>query len=345
MAMTCLPGVTFKRAVLIGCTNGGTHLADAENVKDLLDTYTNLFARASSTLGSLGGPTGITIGKALSTSVSLLGKFAQAIADAAIEDKAVPGLAAMRPGGDAVNALNGSQNPGSDGTAYFAISANFEPRFNVGAGIAKETAELLIDRVADRLFKSEANDLVVDTVAMTALGTLSSRLADEHVFPFGETDRVYHITYFAQPEVAEKLTLWLGLAAAPQAEPEAVKVAPPPVSFEAPPPVRRMRGGPGRTRLRSAPGSAARPKAAADESAPPAKPALDAECHFAARDAAKSAARQTHPSGSDRVAGRHRSGRLGNHRRQRRRGRVIGIAADDRSHRAEKRPRDRSGSG
>ena len=279
-----LPGVTFKRAVLIGCTNGGTHLADAENVKDLLDTYTNLFARASSTLGSLSGPTGITIGKALSTGVSLLGKFAQAIADAAIEDKAVPGLAAMRPGGDAVNALNGSQNPGSDGIAYFAISANFEPRFNVGAGIARETAELLIDRVADRLFKSEANDLVVDTVAMTALGTLSPRLADEHVFPFGETDRVYHITYFAQPEVAEKLTLWLGLAAAPQAEPEAVKVAPPPVSFEAPPPVRRMRGGPGRTQLsEEAPGSAARPKAAADEAAPPAKPALDAECHFAAK--------------------------------------------------------------
>lgn len=286
-----LPGVAFKRAVFIGCTNGGTHLADAENVKDLLDTYTNLFARASTTLGSLGGPTGITIGKALSTSVSLLGRFAQAIADAAIEDKVVPGLAAMRPGGDTVRELNSAQKPGSDGATYFAISANFEPRFDVGAGIAKETAELLIDRVADRLFKDAANDLVVDTAAMTVFGALSTRLADEHVFPFGETDKVYHITYFAQPEVAEKLTLWLGLAAAHQAEAEPAAVNLPlslPIGA-APPGGRRMRGGrPGRTLLSDdVPAPPARPK-----NVPPVPPSgsaaagrtvPDAECHFAAR--------------------------------------------------------------
>ena len=91
------------------------------------------------------------------------------------------------------------------------------------------------------------------------------------MFPFGETDRVYHITYFAQPEVAEKLTLWLGLAAALQADPETVEVAPPPVSFEAAPPVRRMRG-------RVVPEPAEEPKdalpGAADEAAPPVKPKI-----------------------------------------------------------------------
>lgn len=285
-----LPGVTFKRAVFIGCTNGGTHLADSENVKDLLDTYTNLFARASTTLGSLGGPTGITIGKALSTSVSLLGRFAQAIADAAIEDRVVPGLAAMRPDGDAVKQLNGSQKPGSEGATYFVVSANFEPRFDVGAGIAKETAELLIDRVADRLFKNEANDLVVDTAAMTAFGSLSIRLADEHVFPFGETDRVYHITYFAQPEVAEKLTLWLGLAAASQAKAEPVRVDLPTSPTLGAPPAgeRRMRGGRGRT-LPSDDGPEATLRrgsalpAPSTVAAPVVPTGLDTECHFAAR--------------------------------------------------------------
>jgi hypothetical protein len=287
-----LPGVAFGRAVFVGCTNGGTHLADSENVKDLLDTYTNLFARTSTVLGSLGGPTGITIGKAVSTSVGLLGRFAQAIADAAIEDKAVPGLAAMRPDGEAIKSLNSAKAPGSDGATYFAISANFEPRFQAASGIAKETVELLIDRVADRLFKSEANDLVVDTAAMTALGELSTRLAQDHIFPFGETDQVYHITYFAQPEVAEKLTLWLGLPAAAELEfaRESISViAPSAASSASAPEPRRMRGArSGRTLLSDEESEASpqprtsRSTAANEADSTSQKEALT-DCHFAAR--------------------------------------------------------------
>ncbi|MEK9285575.1 MULTISPECIES: CHAT domain-containing protein [unclassified Bradyrhizobium] len=293
-----LPGVVFNRAVFVGCTNGGTHLAEPENVKDLLDTYTNLFARGSTMLGSFGGPTGIAIGKAFSTSVSLLGRFAQALADAAIEDNVVPGLAAMRPDGNVVTQLNQAQNPGSPNTTYFAVSANFEPAFEIGAGIAKETAELLIDRIADRLFKDQANDLVVDTAAMTALGTLSARLASEHEFPFGETDRVYHITYFAQPEVADKLSGWLGLpapaellappipASAPSVVLEAAPVVPP-VTPTAPVgrPLRRGALPTGRVLMSDELRGIKLDKLLPDSENQPAtgRVRTDSECHFAAR--------------------------------------------------------------
>ena len=212
-----LPNVKAGRVIFVGCTNGGTHLADAENVSDLIDVYTNLFARAASAIGPIGGPSGIAISKALSNSFTLLGRFVQALGDAAINDQAVPGLAAMRPDGAAVKALNGAAAPGSIGATYFAISADFEPRFDFAGNFAKEGVEIVLYRIADRLFKNAANDLVVDTVEMTNFGTLVDRLAGR-IFPFGQTGVVYHTVYFAQPEVAEKLGSWLEI-------PTAVKTA------------------------------------------------------------------------------------------------------------------------
>src|ERR1700682_2064782 len=287
-----LPGVAFGCAVFVGCTNGGTHLADSENVKDLLDTYTNLFARASTVLGTLGGPAGITIGKAMSTSVGLLGRFAQAIADAGIEDKAVPGLAAMRPDSEAIKSLNSAKAPGSDRATYFAISANFESRFQAASGIAKGTTEFLIDRVAGRVFKNEANDLVVDTAAMTALGELSTRLAQDHIFPFGETDKVYHITYFSQPEVAEKLTLWLGLPAAAELKfaRETISVLAPGAQSDASAPEpRRMRGGrsgripPSEGESETTPQPKRLQRGATNEADSASQMEAMTDCHFAAR--------------------------------------------------------------
>lgn len=206
-----LPDVEFGRVIFVGCTNGGTHLADAENVSDLIDVYTNLFARAATVIGPLGGPTGIAIGKALSNSFTLLGRFVQAVGDAAINDQAVPGLAAMRPGGEAVKALNGAISPGLADATYLAISADFEPRLNLVYGtLVKEGVEIVLDRIADRLFKNAPNDLVVDTIQMTNFGALAARLGDR-IFSFGQTDTVYHTMYFAQPQVAEKLGAWLDI--------------------------------------------------------------------------------------------------------------------------------------
>jgi hypothetical protein len=207
-----LPDVQFGRVIFVGCTNGGTHLADAENISDLIDVYTNLFARAAAIIGPVGGPTGMAIGKAISNSFTLLGRFVQAIGDAAINDQAVPGLAAMRPDGDAVKALNRAISPGSADATYFAISADFEPRLDlVSSTLVKEGVEIVLDRISDRLFKNAANDLVVDTIQMTNFGVLAARLGDR-IFPFGQTGTVYHTEYFAQPQVAEKLRAWLDIS-------------------------------------------------------------------------------------------------------------------------------------
>jgi hypothetical protein len=247
-----LPDVKVGRVIFVGCTNGGTHLADAENVTDLIDVYTNLFVRAASMIGPFGGPGGIAISKALSSSFTLIGRFVQAVGDAAINDEAVPGLAAMRPDGDAVKALNNAAAPGSPDATYFAVSADFEPRFDLSGNLAKEGVEIILDRIADRLFKNAANDLVVDTVEMTNFGTLAARLADR-VFALGQTDSVYHTVYFAQPQVAEKLSAWLEIPST--VKPTVTSPVPPPELLEADPLAIKPPGAGPKLRRRRGPGT------------------------------------------------------------------------------------------
>ena len=268
-----LPGTKIGRVIFVGCTNGGTHLADADNVSDLIDVYTNLFARVAAGIGALSGPTGMAIGKAVSSSFTLLGRFVQAVGDAAINEQAIPGLAAMRPDGDAVKTLNGAAGPGSADAAYFAISANFEPHLDLAGNLAMEGVEIVLNRIAGRLFENAANDLVVDTVEMTNFGALAARLG-ERTFAFGQTGTVYHTVYFAQPKVAEKLAAWLDIptaAASPVPATEGSEIGLP-TSPEGEPTMRRRRGP--RIREVAAPSE--------DGESPSVAPAV-VDCHFGAQ--------------------------------------------------------------
>ncbi|MEM8600385.1 MAG: hypothetical protein AAGF99_10730, partial [Bacteroidota bacterium] len=127
-----LPGTTlplsFKSGILVGATNGGTYLAEPDNWKTFVDFYTNLVQGAAKFLSFIGvaaGPTGILAGL-----VRALGSFVKYLAIVAVEERAIPGLAAMEPGGEFVTMLNRDNDgqPTPRELAYYAITSDFEYR-------------------------------------------------------------------------------------------------------------------------------------------------------------------------------------------------------------------------
>ena len=196
----------LEKAVFVGCTHGGTGMADPENWHTLLDLYTNIAAAGARVVGWAGG--GI-LGTVLTEAVKTLGGLARAIVVQAIEDEKVPGLAAMRPAGALVRALNEAPLPTGAKTSYFAVTADFEPSLEtLPPGFGPRLKQLLADRVVDRLI-GDANDLVVDTAAMTEFGKRHALLRGR--LDFGTTGLVYHTVYFPQADVVEEMTRWLGL--------------------------------------------------------------------------------------------------------------------------------------
>jgi hypothetical protein len=200
-----------RHIVFVGCTNGGTGLAEPANWKAFLDLYTNLAVAAGRGLSMLGAA---TAGMIVSESVKTLGGFAHAVVDSAIGEKIVPGLAAMSPTSELITKLNGSLAAPDESTVrYFVIGSSFEPdsiiRFRNDAlptAIGERLALSLADFGADRLMK-EANDLVVDTEAMFQFGSRQRRLFGSVVW--GDNLVLYHTVYFAQPDVVLALRNWL----------------------------------------------------------------------------------------------------------------------------------------
>jgi hypothetical protein len=207
------------RAVFVGCTHGGTALADPQNWHTLLDLYTNVAASAARLIGTAaGGVAGIVLGEAVKT----LGGLARALTDRSLSAGRVPGLAAMMPSSDLVRALRDAPPHDGDTSEYFAVTADFEPDpARLAPGIGAGLARLLADRFIDRLMGAQ-NDLVVDTAAMTAFGARALSLRDR--FDFGTGGVVYHTIYFQQDDVFDALERWLGLAS----EGAALEAAPPP---------------------------------------------------------------------------------------------------------------------
>jgi hypothetical protein len=202
-----------ERGVFVGCTNAGTHLADAENWRTLIDLYTNLAVGAFRLLTLL--PQAAASALVLQELVSGLGACVKHLASSAAAD--VPGLSAMQPDGPFVRAINalqpGQPDPGS--IAYFAVTSSFRPRIEGGTHEPRELPLRLVMAIADGLVDrvmGEANDLVVHTASMTAIDeALGPYVRD--TFAFGETCDVYHTSYFARPEVTNALARWLELPA------------------------------------------------------------------------------------------------------------------------------------
>ena len=193
-----------EQAVFVGCTNGGTALADWRNWKLLLDLFTNLAVAAGHGLSAFDAGTASTV---LTQSVKTLTSFVQAVVDVAITEEMVPGLAAMSPTSALVTGLNSPDaNPDAHHVSYFAIGSDFEPSLFSGDGAAgtlpDKLKRALADFAADRLMK-ESNDLVVDTESMTQFGGFEDRLVNS-IF-WDENGSIYHTNYFAQYEVAKAI--------------------------------------------------------------------------------------------------------------------------------------------
>lgn len=260
----------------VGCTNSGTYLAEPENMRDLIDFYTTLFAWGARLVEVAFPPSAATV-EVTKGLLSGLGDFVKALAEAAITDNHVPGLAAMQPKGVLVSTLNAAEDGSGDRPRYRALAIDFEPP-SLLAGGARMVA---VDAVADRLFKNAANDLVVHTQSMTDFGGRQRRLVDSIR---SRSDKVFHTRYFEAADTALALLAWHapaakpGTDAAPQAPatvtPEAIAESLEPLDLT---PRRSGRGRRGGIELESLshmdlPGamlSADRPAGGAKRSAPP----------------------------------------------------------------------------
>ncbi|MFB6449790.1 DUF7379 domain-containing protein [Bradyrhizobium tunisiense] len=202
------PDIRLGKAIFVGCTNAGTHLAEPENWAAMIDLYTNGIMAGVRAVSYLTG--GAALSPIVSQGIETVGRFVQALSEVAIDEQRVPGLAAMRPTSDLVMELNGAAGPLEGLATYYAITSNFVAQVEPSKGMTKEFAEFIADRVTNRLFRLD-NDLVVDTASMTSFGTRGSRLADDATFAFGNTDAVIHTTYFATDIVPLKVSEWLGV--------------------------------------------------------------------------------------------------------------------------------------
>lgn len=205
------PDIKLGKAIFVGATNSGTHLAEPANWAATVDLYTNLLVAGARVLTGLAG--GEALKPAVSFAIKTVGRFVQMLSEVAITEDRVPGLAAMEPESASVKALNQRQSDLGRLASYFAVTSNFVPKFELRNGITHELAEFLVDRVTNRLFQVD-NDLVVDTASMTECGTRDPRFSLGKIFAFGDTEEVYHTIYFANARVAALLREWLNEEAA-----------------------------------------------------------------------------------------------------------------------------------
>jgi CHAT domain len=204
------PDIKLGKAVFVGCTNAGTHLAEPENWAAMVDLYTNAIMAATRVALAFTG--GATLSPLVSGGIKIVGRFVQMLSEVAVTDARVPGLAAMQPTSATIKSLNLAEGGLERLATYYAVTSNFAARLEPHNGITKELAELILDRVTNRLFKVD-NDLVVDTESMITFGTRKSRLEAGGTFTFGTTDDIYHTIYFVPGRVPIQLAEWLELPA------------------------------------------------------------------------------------------------------------------------------------
>jgi len=200
----------FPRAVFVACANGGTRLAEPDNWRVFIDLYTNLVAAAARAAALLPHTAGVPL--VVSGLISGLGALVKYVAAYAVEERGVPGLAAMEPDGPFVTAINSIQpgQPLPSAVRYFAVTSDFEPDLGVGA-LPGRLMAMLRDGLVDQLMGA-ANDLVVDTAAMTMIDPGGGPFV-KGTLEFGTTPNVYHLNYFLQPRVVASLSRWLDLPA------------------------------------------------------------------------------------------------------------------------------------
>ena len=209
-----LPGQTWRpeigRVVMVGCTNGGTHLAEPENWKPFVDLYTSLATNAVKLVTTAFAAN--TLGTVLGEAIKSVGALVKHLAVHMIDEEGVPGLAAMRPGGAFVTELN-QTNPGQPGPGSFrvhVVTSDFEPDKVDTSSVGALTASLcskLVDHLADGLLDHDS-DLVVDTALMDVIDPHVGGFVEDRL-DFGANGWVHHLAYFVREETARALRRWL----------------------------------------------------------------------------------------------------------------------------------------
>ena len=211
-----LPGsgrpISVDRIVFVAATNAGTHLADPERWRDLVDLHTNLAAASARVVARL--PAEAPVSTVVSGVVRGIGAFVKYLVSYAAEGDVVPGLEAMVPGGAFVTRLNRTQ-PGQPGpgTRWYVVSSDFHVTLGAGSHRPEEFPRELVARLAegfvDQLFEGP-NDLVVDVASMGAIDlAVGGFVAGGE--SLGTNDRVYHTNYFTQLDVITAIAGWLPL--------------------------------------------------------------------------------------------------------------------------------------
>ncbi|MCA8960184.1 MAG: hypothetical protein KDC38_06705, partial [Planctomycetes bacterium] len=193
-----------RRCAFVGSPLAGTSLASPPSIQATLSLFANIgraIGTATAAAPFLAVATGLF--HVFSSVTSLVAKTP--IVDAALA--LVPGLQAQsRVGnnGEILSLRSGEFVP----TRYFAIQSNFEPDrvgwafWKAFRSIGTRAADLAVDPIFDG-----PNDLVVDTISMTALSD-EQGIPKSHTHDFGTNGRVYHTNYFRQTETFEALAKW-----------------------------------------------------------------------------------------------------------------------------------------
>ncbi|WP_156312028.1 DUF7379 domain-containing protein [Methylobacterium platani] len=210
-------GAVFRRAILVGATNGGTELARPENWSAFLDLYTNLAVAACRALTFL--PQAAPVATILAETIATLGEFVKQIPLSGLDSGVAPGLFAMTPDNPFLKDLNGLQ-PGQFAAAdaiYHVVSSSFAPTLFGTDHQPKEfplrLVQVLGSSTVTALMRGAENDLVVDTPSMSAIDSAFGDFVRDTLH-FAASPQIYHTNYFARPEVVNALTRWLDLAAA-----------------------------------------------------------------------------------------------------------------------------------
>lgn len=207
-------GAKVGRVVFVGCTNGGTQLAEPENWQRFADTYTNLALGAVRALSLIPGAQAWT--HIAGEAIRGVGTLVKVLATYAVTEKGVPGLAAMEPDGEFVRVINQRQ-PGQPTAAeaqYYAIMSNFEASAAMAQGATPELPPKLLMRIADwgadEIYR-EPNDLVVHVRSMTHIDPSEGVFVKDRL-DYGTNPSVYHTNYFTREDTAARLIDWLGLS-------------------------------------------------------------------------------------------------------------------------------------
>ena len=175
--------IRVRRLVFVAAPNAGTRLADEACIGDYIDTATNLLDAlptngATDAIGYL-----LTAVKLVATGLW----------------SSLAGLQSMRPGGPFGAWLNAGER-GAD-VRYFALASNYTPR-------EPRLAQLVADRLMDRVFKQVRNDMVVPTDGVyDANGSGYFPITDQLVL--GAADGVAHTQFFQYPRSTAQIAAWL----------------------------------------------------------------------------------------------------------------------------------------